>query len=88
MSNLRQAAEVALEALGLWATGRDVDAVELNYLIFRLEAALAEPLTNQCGETCERAKLCAVCACDLAEPVQSANPIGAVLKGPVDLFQR
>ena len=30
----------------------------------------AEPLINQCGETCERAKLCAVCASKLAEPVE------------------
>lgn len=43
MSDLRTAAQQALEALGLWATGRDMDAVALNDLIFRLEAALAEP---------------------------------------------
>lgn len=43
MTTLRKAAQQALEALGLWATGRDMDAVELNDLIFRLEAALAEP---------------------------------------------
>lgn len=42
MSNLRQAAEAALEALGLWATGRDMDAVALNDLIAGLEAALAD----------------------------------------------
>ena len=33
-------------------------------------AQQAEPLINQCGETCERAKLCAVCASKLAEPVE------------------
>lgn len=33
-------------------------------------AQQVEPLINQCGETCERAKLCAVCASKLAEPVQ------------------
>lgn len=27
-------------------------------------------MTNQCGETCERAKLCAACARELAEPEQ------------------
>lgn len=43
MSDLRTAALRALDALGLWATGRDMDAVALNDLIFRLEAALAEP---------------------------------------------
>lgn len=32
----------------------------------------AEPLINQCGETCERAKLCAVCASGLAERVVPA----------------
>lgn len=37
----------------------------------RLRAALAQPeKTNQCAETCERAKLCAVCARGLAEPGQ------------------
>ena len=41
-STLREAAQQALKALGLWATGRDMDAVALNDLIFRLEAALAE----------------------------------------------
>lgn len=42
--SLRAAAQQALEALVLWATGRDIDAVALNDLIFRLEAALAEPV--------------------------------------------
>ena len=41
---LREAAQQLLEALGLWSTGRDMDAVALNDLIFRLEAALAEPV--------------------------------------------
>lgn len=43
MTDLRNAAKQALEALCLWATGRDMDAVALNDLILRLEAALAEP---------------------------------------------
>ena len=43
MSDLRTAALRALEALCLWATGRDMDAVALNDLILRLDAALAEP---------------------------------------------
>ena len=42
MTDLRTAAQQALEALGLWATGRDMDAVALNDLIFRLEGALAQ----------------------------------------------
>lgn len=33
---------------------------------------LASPPTNQCGETCERAKLCAICARGL-EPQESAG---------------
>lgn len=40
---LREDAQQALEALCLWATGRDMDAVALNDLILRLDAALAEP---------------------------------------------
>ena len=44
MTTLRDAAQQALEALCLWATGRDMDAVALNDLILRLEAALAEPV--------------------------------------------
>ena len=47
MTDLRTAAQQALGALGLWATGRDMDAVKLNDLIHGLEAALyavlAEP---------------------------------------------
>ena len=33
-------------------------------------AQQANPLINQCGETCERAKLCAVCASKMAEQPQ------------------
>ena len=40
--NLREAAQQALEALGKWSSGRDMDAVELNDLIATLEAALAQ----------------------------------------------
>ena len=43
MIDLRTAAQQALDGLCLWATGRDMDAVALNDLILRLEAALAEP---------------------------------------------
>lgn len=69
MSKLRQAAEQSLEALELYLT---MDTVEESHLlevdiapkaITALRAALAEPEPrNQCGETCERAKLCAICA--------------------------
>ena len=54
MTDLRTAAQQALEALALWATGRDMDAVTLNDLIFRLEAALAEPVQDVKGcDVCE-----------------------------------
>jgi hypothetical protein len=66
--------EQALEALE--ATHYDVGSAEKQRLqamdtITALRAALAqqEP-RNQCGETCERAKLCAVCAKGLAQEEQ------------------
>jgi hypothetical protein len=43
MSDLRTAVQQALEALGKWSSGRDMDAVELNDLIATLEAALEQP---------------------------------------------
>jgi hypothetical protein len=42
MTTLREAAQQALEALGKWSSGQDVDAVALNDLIFTLESALAQ----------------------------------------------
>ena len=46
---------------------------------------------NQCGETCERAKLCATCARELAPPQNSTNviaePIGW-LEAPQGKFKR
>ena len=58
MSDLRKAAQQALEALeGDYRHAVRDDAIDA------LRAALAQPeKTNQCAETCERAKLCAVCA--------------------------
>ena len=54
----REALKLALEALEdrsslmKWQTARHA-----------IKEALAQPeLRNQCGETCERAKLCAICA--------------------------
>lgn len=49
-TELRAAAQQALAALGLWATGRDMDAVSLNDLIFRLEGALAQPQRDPVDE--------------------------------------
>lgn len=86
MSDLREAAQQALEALGLWATGRDMDAVALNDLIFRLEAALAEPdefiedetiYCPTCGEE-DGGTTCGMPDCGLrcgAEPVQEPKPL-------------
>jgi len=78
MSKLRQAAEQSLEALELYLT---MDTVEESHLlevdiapkaINALRAALAErEPRNQCGETCERAKLCAICTRGLEEPKQN-----------------
>jgi hypothetical protein len=53
----------ALEALGKWSTGRDMNGVELNDLIFTLEAALEEPVPHGCH-------------CDLEEGME---PDGCVL---------
>jgi hypothetical protein len=70
----RAVLEQALEALE--ATHYDIGSAEKQRLqamdaISALRAALAQPEPrNQCGETCERAKLCAVCAKGLAQQEQ------------------
>jgi hypothetical protein len=75
MSTLREAAQQALEALE--ATHYDVGFAEKQRLqvmdaITALRAALEQPEPrNQCGETCERAKLCAVCARGLEKTTQT-----------------
>jgi hypothetical protein len=70
MTTLREAAQQALEAL------ESLFTLQMNYILLEqredaisaLKAALEQPETrNQCGETCERAKLCAVCARGLEE---------------------
>ena len=46
------------------------------------QADLAQPeLTNQCGETCERAKLCATCARALDEQPEQEPVVWQVLNG-------
>lgn len=50
MTTLREAAQMALEALGKWSRGQDVDAVKLNDLIFTLEAALAQEKQPTCKD--------------------------------------
>ncbi len=74
----REVMQQALEALEIYLT---MDTVEESHLlevdiapkaINALRAALAEPEPrNQCGETCERAKLCAICTRGLEEPKQN-----------------
>lgn len=93
--NLREAAQQALEALELAGMSHNVMLVgdppqdawkargvywKLAEAISTLRNALAQPEPrNQCGETCERAKLCAVCENGLAEPV-CAKPVAWVLE--------
>jgi hypothetical protein len=43
MTDHRKLLKQASDALAKWSSGRDMDAVELNDLVFALEAALAEP---------------------------------------------
>ncbi len=79
MTNLQQAAKQALEALDEIHPGNMTPMAEQAWkkAITALRAALAEPeRSNQCGETCERAKLCAICASGIAEPEQ--EPVGRV----------
>jgi hypothetical protein len=42
-TDLRSAVQQALDALGKWSSGRDMDAVQLNDLIATLESALEQP---------------------------------------------
>jgi hypothetical protein len=68
MSTLREAALEALEALWFANARLWFGDETIMKAISSLQAALAQPETrNQCGETCERAKLCAVCARGLAQ---------------------
>ena len=62
MTTLSKAVQQALELLSVGRVQLAVDT---------LSTALEEPEPrNQCGETCERAKLCAICAQGIAEPEQ------------------
>jgi hypothetical protein len=65
MTTLREAAQQALEALCRCTPEQRTASDDL-----RVALKQQEP-RNQCGETCERAKLCAVCArgLDEQEPV-------------------
>ena len=66
MSDLRTAAQQALEAWDTYENGT-MDH-PLSGVMEALRAALEQPdPTNQCGETCERAKLCAICAREIEQ---------------------
>lgn len=68
---LRAAARQALEALEFEADGWEYPPPKTTAAITALREALAEPEPrNQCGETCERAKLCAICARGIVEAEQ------------------
>jgi hypothetical protein len=70
VTTLREAAQQALEAL--LAAWQHNPHWQTNDAITALRDALAKPEPrNQCGETCERAKLCAVCARGLEETAQT-----------------
>jgi hypothetical protein len=76
MTDLKKAAQQALEALESLFSGQfDPERGQrCGNAVLALKAALAqqEP-RNQCGETCERAKLCAVCARGLEQQKQCAD---------------
>lgn len=74
MSTLREAAQQALEAFEAFDSPISIPAMTA------LKAALAEPPTNQCGETCERAKLCAVCARGLStgDKLSPTDPVARI----------
>jgi len=70
MADLRTAAQLALTLLDEIYPGNMTPMAEetWNKAITALKAALEQPKPrNQCGETCERAKLCAICARGLKE---------------------
>lgn len=68
---LRAAARQALEALEFEVDGWEYPPPKTTAAITALREALAEPEPrNQCGETCERAKLCAICARGIVEAEQ------------------
>jgi len=88
MTTLREAAQQAIltldASLGFVPTGYGIERacwIALNQLRTALEA---EPVTNQCGETCERAKLCAICAGPIAYEVDdSIRDLRQFLKPPL-----
>jgi hypothetical protein len=83
MTTLREAAQQALEALEPMQNNRDDTAIQRAITALRAALAQSEP-RNQCGETCERAKLCAVCARGLAQEEQEREPSVAQLNAILD----
>ena len=93
MSDLRTAAQQALEA---W-NGDEIEWFKRGFTVMEnLRAALAQQAEprNQCGETCERAKLCATCARAMpqqAEPVAERAFLERILtamEGVIDVADR
>ena len=84
MSKQREALKIALEVLDSKHNFNSAEWRVLHYRAFQvIREALAEPeKANQCGETCERAKLCAVCANGLAEPKQKPVYQISLTNGP------
>jgi hypothetical protein len=78
---LRAAARQALEALEFEADGWEYPPPKTTAAIATLREALAEPEPrNQCGETCERAKLCAICARGIVDAEQQ-EPVAWITEG-------
>jgi len=62
MNKQREALRIALDALEEYQE-KGAPFFKCDSAVKAIREALSEPeKTNQCGETCERAKLCAVCA--------------------------
>jgi hypothetical protein len=80
-TDLRTAAQQALEALGKWSSGRDMDAVQLNDLIATLEAALEqEPVAWRSLSEEEILPLYSMLPSSHAEMLEFARAVEAALR--------
>ena len=80
MSKEREALKLALECVEAWDRGCDRDPYwrDIEAAVTAIKEALAEPEPrNQCAETCERAKLCAICAMglEMSHPPAQRKPL-------------
>lgn len=81
----RELMQMALDALDEHLTNHERGCVYLDPIITALRERLAQPeKTNQCGETCERAKLCAVCAREMTQPEQEQEPVAWMSSTPTN----